>query len=190
MAIDSTHLENDEFGYSCYTVVIPAPGRLLDPLLVIERDAGQERAKIPAHVTVKGTFHAISSLNLVIKTIREVAASHEPFLLETVGMETWDSDHSVILGFPINPNIQSLHDGLVSAIAPIGTTVYPDDPYKVHMSIVNEVKPAGVKLAKDRLEAIDFTEDIQVNSIDLMARDGVAWGGAWHRLERFTLGSA
>lgn len=190
MAIDSTHLENDEFGYSCYTVVIPAPKRLLDPLLDIERDAGQERAKIPAHVTVKGTFHAITSLDLVVDTIRNVAANHESFLLGTDGMETWESDHSVILGFPVNPLIQSLHDDLVAAIAPIGTTVYPDDPYRVHMSVVNQVKPAGVEVAKDRLKSIDFTDDIQVSSIDLVARDGVAWGGEWHRLERFTLGSA
>ncbi|MBT7004751.1 MAG: hypothetical protein HOA06_08525, partial [Chloroflexi bacterium] len=56
MVNPSTHLENDEFGYSCYTIVIPAPPELTEPLLEIERAAGQKRAKIPAHVTVKGTL--------------------------------------------------------------------------------------------------------------------------------------
>jgi len=30
---------------------------------------------------------------------------------------------------------------------------------------------------------------LQVSAIDLMARDGVVWGGTWHQLERFELGA-
>jgi hypothetical protein len=69
MVNPSTHLENDEFGYACYTIVAPAPSELDGPLLDIEKAAGQERAKIPAHVTVKGTFYDIKSLdNLLVAT--------------------------------------------------------------------------------------------------------------------------
>ena len=39
MAVNSTCLENDKFGYACYTIVAPAPKELAGPLLEIERTA-------------------------------------------------------------------------------------------------------------------------------------------------------
>ncbi len=189
MAIDSTNLENDEFGYACYTIVAPAPCELAETLLTVERAAGQKRAKIPAHVTVKGTFYDIKSLDNLLETIRSVARRHQPIDLDTAGMDTWESEHSVILGFVVNPEIQALHDDLMSDIGPLGKSAYPDDPYRSHMSIVNEVKPEGVAIAKQRLEEINLGDRLRFDSIDLMARDGVAWGGVWKRLARFELGA-
>jgi hypothetical protein len=95
----------------------------------------------------------------------------------------------VILGFTVNPEIQSLHDDLMAYIGPLGNSAYPDDPYRSHMSIVNEVKPEGVEIAKSRLAKIDLGEKLRFGSIDLMARDGLAWGGVWKRVERFELGA-
>ena len=74
MVIDSAELENDEFGYSCYTIVAPAPPELTKPLLDIEIAAGQTRANIPAHVTVKGTLYAVTSLEGMIDEIHVVTA--------------------------------------------------------------------------------------------------------------------
>ncbi len=189
MVNPSTDLENDAFGYSCYAIVIPAPPELTGQLLAIEQDAGQERAKIPAHVTVKGTFYGIANMDEMITKIREIAERYEPFSLDTAGVEMVNSPRSVILDFPVNSQIQSLHDDLVAEIAPLGSPAYKDDPYRVHMSIVNEVKPEGVEIARARVADIDFGDSLPVVTIDLMARDGVAWGGVWCRLERFNLGS-
>jgi hypothetical protein len=187
MVNPSTHLENDEFGYSCYAIVSPAPPSLAAPLLGIESAAGQQRAKIPAHVTVKGTLYAIASLNGMIEAIRDVVRQHKPFVVGVEGMEILDSEHSVKLSFPANPQIQALHDDLVARISPLGKPAYKDDPYRVHMSIVNEVQPEGVAIAKSKVAEIDFGDGMQMDSVDLWARDGVAWGGTWHRLERFEL---
>ena len=184
----STNLENDEFGYSCYVVVVPAPPELAGPLLAIERAAGQERAKIPAHMTVKGTFYAIADLAGLTDQIRAIAKRHEPFVLDTSVREFVGPDHSVILGFPVNSEIQALHDDLVAAISPLSKLAYHDDPYMVHMSVVNEVKPEGVELAKSRITEIDFSSGLRIDQIALMGRDGVAWGGEWKRLESFRLG--
>ncbi len=188
MVIDSAELENDEFGYSCYTVVAPAPPELTEPLLAIERAAGQERAKIPAHVTVKGTLYGIASLDGMINEIRSIADRHKPFLLSAEGMKLVGPDHSVIVGFETNPEIQALHDELVSRIAPLGKPAYRDDPYGVHMSIVNQVGTDGADIARGLLDDIDFGDGLNVSAIDLMGRDGVGWGGTWHRIERFALG--
>ncbi len=45
MAINSTNLENDKFGYACYTIVAPAPDALAAPLLDIEHAAGQDEQR-------------------------------------------------------------------------------------------------------------------------------------------------
>jgi 2'-5' RNA ligase len=168
--------------------VIPAPPDLTRRLSEIERASGQELAKIPDHVTIKGTFYAIDSLDGLIDQIRTITTHHEPFVLETEGMELWEPEHSVILGFPVNPAIQSLHDDLVANISPLGKPAYQDDPYRVHMSIVNEVDPEGVKTARTRIEDTDLSDGLAVDAIDLMARDGVAQGVTWQRLESFQLG--
>jgi hypothetical protein len=57
------------------------------------------------------------------------------------------------------------------------------------MSIVNEVKPEGVAIAKQHLDEIDLGDHLRFETLDLMARDGVAWGGVWKQLERFELGA-
>jgi hypothetical protein len=189
MVIDSAELENDEFGYSCYTIVVPAPPELTEPLLEIERAAGQERAKIPAHVTVKGTLYGIASLDGMIDEIRKVTARHEPIALGTAGMDIIGPDHSVIIGFVVNPEIQALHDDLMRNIAPLGKPAYRDDPYKTHMSIVNQVGVEGAEIAKRLLADIDLGDSISFGVVDLMGRDGPGWGGTWHCLERFELGS-
>ena len=189
MVNPSTHLENDEFGYACYAIVAPAPSELAGPLLDIEKAAGQERAKIPAHVTVKGTFYDIKSLDNLLEVTRSFARPHQPINLDTAGMEISESEHSVKLEFVVNPEIQVLHDDLMTQVGPLGKSAYPDDPYRSHMSIVNEVKPEGVAIAKQHLDEIDLGDHLRFEAIDLMGRDGVAWGGVWKRLERFELGA-
>jgi hypothetical protein len=55
------------------------------------------------------------------------------------------------------------------------------------MSIVNEAGEQGVEVATKMLKDVDFGDSLSVSTIDLMGRDGVAWGGVWKRLERFEL---
>jgi len=141
MVIKSTFLDNDEFGYSCYTIVLPAHPDLTEKLMEIERAAGQEIAKIPAYITVKGTIHGISSLEGMTELIRTIANRHQPFRLGVKDWELFDFERNVIIGFSVNTEIQALHDDLVANIAPLGKPAYYDDPYRVHMSIVNEIEP-------------------------------------------------
>lgn len=74
-------------------------------------------------------------------------------------------------------------------VSKIKQPAYRDDPYWVLVSIVNEVNPDRVETAKTRIAKIDFGGGMKVDEIDLMGRDGVAWGGVWKHLERFSLGS-
>ena len=124
----------------------------------------------------------------MIDKIRAVASRHEPFSLSTAVMKFVPPEDSVIVGFPVNPEFQALHDDLIADIAPLGKPAYPDDPYKVHMSIVNRVGEEGREIARNLLHDVDFGAVIPARSIELLARDGVAWGGTWKRLESFELG--
>ena len=43
-------------------------------------------------------------------------------------------------------------------------------------------------IARDLINQVDFGAGLQLGAIDLMARDGMASGGVWKRVERFELG--
>jgi hypothetical protein len=119
------------------------PPELTEPLLEIERTAGQKRAKIPAHVTMKDTIYGITILYGMIEIIREIAGRHKPFQLATAGMKVWDSSDSLILGFEVNPEIQVLHDELVSTVSPLGKPAYKDDPLRCSHEHRARGSPAG-----------------------------------------------
>ncbi len=187
MSHPSDNLPDDQFRYSCYALVIPIPDNLRAQMNEIERQAGQERAKIPAHITVKGTFHGIESLDGVMDTVRAVTGKTSPVFITFNGAETHWSDSSGFLNLPIPPELQALHDALVAEVSPLGETVYTDDPYRAHMTIIQEVTPEGLNTARRMFEEIEFDEGFLADSVELMARSGPAYGGQWHMIQRFPL---
>ncbi len=76
----------DQFGYACYTIVLPAGDRITEAQQAIWRRYPSPRAAIPAHVTVKGTFVGIGSLDEVKSLIGEIAGSTAPFHLEAASV--------------------------------------------------------------------------------------------------------
>src|SRR6266498_3307703 len=80
---------NDSFGYSCYTVVLPAPPEIVAKGNRIERESGMSRAKIPAHITVKGTFHGITSLEEAQRIIRSITEKTAPFQVSFAGATSY-----------------------------------------------------------------------------------------------------
>lgn len=189
MPTDSSHLQNDDFGYSCYTLVIPLPDGLREQLNRIEQQAGQTRAKIAGHVTVKGTFHNIESLSDIRRDIGRLIAGYERFSVSFRGMEVRWSEERGFGGLLLNVSstLKALHGDLVAELSGVCKTVYPDDPYVAHVTVVQEVKPEGVLVAKQMLGDVDFGESFLVESVDLMGRIGAAYGGHWSLIDRFPL---
>ena len=171
MPIDSSQLENDRFGYSCYTLVVPMPSELTARLDRIERAAGQKRAKIPAHITVKGTIYGIDSLDSLIAKASAVVSHHRAFVLELNDAELRWSDErgSGFLFVPVTPPLQALHDDLVKAIAPLGKPAYQDDPYGAHLTLVQEVDAVGLAEAKNLASALDWGSSIEVEFVDVIS---------------------
>ncbi|MEX1019673.1 MAG: 2'-5' RNA ligase family protein [Litorilinea sp.] len=180
--------ENDRFGYSCYAIVLPAQDEIKAICDQIEHAAGMTRAKIPAHVTVKGTFYTIDSLEEVKRCIQNITDPTAPFTVPLADAQpVWWGEKGGALTIPVTPPLQVLHDQLVAEITPLGQAAYQDDPYHPHMTFVQDVTPEGLAIAQKLVAEADFGPHLRADSIDLMARVGRAHGGKWTRLIRFPL---
>jgi len=90
---------------------------------------------------------------------------------------------------PATPPLQSLHDALVASISPLGKPAYQDDPYRPHMTYVQDVTSAGLAAAQALAAQTDFGSEFHARAVDLMGRKGLAHGGQWLQIARFALKS-
>lgn len=178
---------NDPFGYSCYTLVIPASDALIAQVEALRNTIGVTVASIPAHITVKGTFFNIESLDQVRQLVGEITRATAPFWISFQDWHMrWWADGGA-LTVPVTPTILALHNQLVAAIAPLGLAAYQDDPYLVHMTLVYGQSPEGLERAKQMISEMDFGSGFQAQAVHLMGRMGPRAGGAWQLIERFPL---
>ncbi|NQW17176.1 MAG: 2'-5' RNA ligase family protein [Chloroflexi bacterium] len=178
---------NDRYGNSCYVLAIPASKRLVDAQQEIWRRFPSDRSAISAHITVKGTFVRISDLDEVRQIARTVTSEVQQFWISFDQAEIEWRSKSGVLKAPSFPAIQHLHDTLVKLISPISQLRYPDDPYKVHMSLTSEYEPGSLHDIKAAFEDFDYGPGFQAESVDLIGRVGLAIGGEWRLIERFPL---
>ena len=180
---------NDQFGYSCYALVLPASDALVAQVEELRHAVGVTVASIPAHITTKGTFFQIESLEQVQQFVKEITSATAPFPISFAGAEVHWWGEVCALTVPITPPMQALHDALVAAIAPLGLPAYRDDPYVAHMTLVyNPPPPNGIARAQALIAEMDFGPGFQADRVDLMGRVGPRVGGAWQRIGRFALG--
>jgi 2'-5' RNA ligase len=179
---------NDQFGYSCYALVVPAAPALIDQIEQLRQAVGVTVASIPAHITVKGTFFNIGSLEEVKQRIEMITRAAAPFFISFQGAETHWWSEVCALTIPVTPPLQSLHDALVAAIAPLGLPAYKDDPYVAHMTLVYNPPPEEVERANWLIQQLELGRGFQVEEIHLMGRVGPRFGGEWKLVQSFTLG--
>jgi 2'-5' RNA ligase len=181
------HQPNDQFGYACYAVVIPASPEIVEKCQRIEQASGMTRAKAAAHITVKGTFHSIASLDSVKSIIRSITADTPPFQIYFEGaISRWGEDGGY-LSVPVTSDMQTLHNALVAALTSLAIQAYRDDPYHAHMTYVQDTQADGLNRAKSVVVETDWGEGIPVAHIDLIGRIGQAYGGRWTLIESFSL---
>jgi 2'-5' RNA ligase len=178
---------NDQFGYSCYTLVIPASEELTAQMETLRNNVGVTVASIPAHVTVKGTFFNIASLDQVKQLVGEITNNTTPFPISFQDAETHWWKEVCALTVPVTPPLQALHDALVASLSPLGLPAYRDDPYVVHMTLVYNPTPEALERAKSLIAAMDFGPGFQAEAVHLMGRVGPRYGGEWKLIERFAL---
>lgn len=184
---DSTNLTNDNFGYSCYAFVFPVSPEITTKVTAIEQASRMTRAKIPAHITVKGTFHKIADLGEVRAVARRVIGGARRFRISFDGSKVDIDSRGAGLDVKATPEMRRLHDALVAEFKPLATTVYTDDPYHPHMTLYQEPSSDGVEPARAMIGKTDLGPGFEAYAIDLMGRRGPAYGGRWELVERFPL---
>lgn len=168
-------------------VALPVSDELTNQLSVIEKEAGQTRAKIPSHITVRGTFYEPVNLREVLETVDRIASAYDRIILQSAGNEVYGTEKSAGFRFIPTNDIQSLHDQLVAAIEPVIKPAYVDDPFRCHLSIVDTIRPSGVERAVELGRRIVLPGALEFPFLDTYGRDGNATDGTWKRLSRIEL---
>ncbi len=188
MAIDASNRENDRFGYSVYAVVAFAPEGLTRKVDALRRGIAMERVAIPAHVTVKGTFCDIDSLDGLRSLIGDIAAGTPPVEMrfEAPDPVRFEETFGVL---EIRPKqlLSGLNEALSRAIDPISTNAYFDGPFWPHLTLCQECSAAQIEQAKQLAAKLEPGTGFTCGAIDLMGRVGTAYGGRWESIELFRL---
>lgn len=185
--VSSANLTNDHLGYSCYALVLPASAELSARVEGLRNELGVTVASIPAHVTVKGTFYAIQSLEQVEQQVEAITDKTAPFFVHFPerNIHWWTETCALVV--PVTPPLQALHDALVAAITPISLPAYQDDPYVAHMTLLYGQGPERLARANELIRQVDFGAGFQATAVHLMGRVGQRVGGEWKLIRRFEL---
>ncbi len=191
--VDSRTLTNDRFGYSAYTLVALADPAQISAVDAVRNAIGLKRATIQAHVTIRGTFFAIPSLDDLIGTIRPVA-SEQAYATVEFSPPGWkfyrreSGRHGAIMPCETTPQLLALNKAFDSVIRPISTNAYSDE-YRAHLTLCQDCTDDQIAEAERLAEDLDIGSGFEVKSVQLMARVGPAFGGEWKLIESFPLGT-
>lgn len=191
--IDSRTLPNDRFGYSVYTLVTHASAAQVRMVAEVRDAVGQARAVIPAHVTVRGTFHGIESLVEMRRLLRETAAGLPPGRVE-FSPDGWQlhaaggDRHGCAMPCLTTPALRSLHDAFDAVIRPRSEDAY-GDIYRAHLTLCQDCTREQAQQARAMVADLDIGTGFSFGSVELMGRVGPAFGGEWTLIESLPLGS-
>lgn len=191
--IDARTLPNDRFGFSVYTVVAHASPDQVRTVAEVREAVGQARAVIPAHVTVRGTFHGIENLGELRGLLRETAAGLQPGEVEfdPAGwqLHTADGDrHGCAMPCVTTPALRSLHERFDAVIGPRSRDAY-GGTYRAHMTLYQDCTREQAQRAEALLADLDIGTGFGFASVELMGRVGPAFGGEWMLIESLPLAS-
>ncbi len=188
---DPRTLPNDRFGYSVYALVSHASPEQVRLVAEVREAVGQARAVIPAHVTVRGTFSGIGSLDEMRGLLRQAAAGLEPTRVEfsTGGWKLHSDDgdrHGCVMPCVTSPALRSLHEAFDAVIRPLSLDGYGDG-YRAHLTLCQDCTREQVQRAMALVADRDFGTGFGFDSVELMGRVGPAFGGEWTLIESLPL---
>lgn len=152
---------------------------------------GQERAVIPAHVTIRGTFYGIESLEEMRRLLRDTAADQQPSQVD-FSPDGWTfvtgegHRHTVIIRCATTPALLALHDTFDAVITPRSKNAY-EDGYRAHLTLCQDCTDDQIRQAKALVTRLDVGTGFRFNSVQLMGRVGPAFGGEWRLIESLPL---
>jgi 2'-5' RNA ligase len=188
---DPRTVPNDRFGYSVYALVAHASPEQVRLVAEVREAVGQVRAVIPAHVTVRGTFYGIGSLDELRRLLRQAAAGSEPtrvdFSSDGWKLHTGDGDrYGCVMPCVTSRALRSLHETFDAVIRPLSQDGYGDG-YRAHLTLCQDCTREQVQQAMTLVAGRDIGTGFRVDSVELMGRIGPAFGGEWMLIESIPL---
>jgi 2'-5' RNA ligase len=188
---DPRTLPDDRFGYSVYALVAHASPEQVRMVAEVRQAVGQERAVIPAHVTVRGTFYGIASLEEMRALLRETATGLEPAQV-TFGAGGWTihaagDRHGCVMPCVTTPALIALHQAFDAVIRPRSLDAYGDG-YRAHLTLCQDCTREQIQRAEAMVAGMDIGTGFDFDSVELMGRVGPAFGGEWVLIESIPLG--
>lgn len=187
---------DDQFGYSVYgCVAFATPGQQQEVQAL--RDAVKtQRSMMPAHVTVKGTFCEIPSLDRIKALVKQVAGATPAFDAEFAGgivpglaYDTGEGWAGVMVRR--TPPLVDLHGRLCDTLAAVTTNAYGQergDDYHPHITVIHEPLPELKQLGRELVAKTKLTgSGFPVGEIWLMGHVGPPYRGRWTPIESFKL---
>lgn len=187
--IDASDRPKDVHGYSVYCLVLLAPDPVASDVQKVRELLRPERAMIPAHVTILGTFCEIESLERVYEQITGAMAGTDGLNLVPTG-GFFESPNALTAGvvIEVSPEMQALHDQLAEAILPTAINAYHDPAnFMAHLTYYQQLpeseKERGARITREfELSAFD------VSGVTLMGRVGTSSEGEWRVVREFPFG--
>lgn len=189
---------NDSFGYAVYScVAFATPGQQQEVQSL--RDAVKaQRSMMPAHVTVKGTFCEIPSLDRIKALVKQVADATPAFDAEFAGgivpgpaYDTGEGWAGVVVRK--TPPLVDLHGRLCDTLTAVTTNAYgPErgDDYHPHITVIHEPLPELKQLGRELVAKTKLTgSGFPVREVWLMGHVGPPYRGRWAQIESFSLNS-
>ncbi len=189
---------DDRFGYSVYSCVAFATPEQQREVQTLRDAVKAQRSMMPAHVTVKGTFCEIPSLDIVKALVARVAEATPDFFVEfasgiELGREYDTTPGSAFVQYRKTTELVGLHDRLFDALAPVTTNAYgreQGDDYRPHLTVFDEPLPELKQLGKELVAKTKVTgTGFPVHEVWLMGHVGPPYRGRWMPIESFRLRS-
>ncbi len=189
MAIDASDRPNDRFGYSVYAGVLLAPRAQADAVARLRERIRPQRAMLPAHVTVMGTFCGIESLDGVKRLFRQVSARHGPVEVKFDGAGLQLFKDSGGLFVEKSAALAGLHKEITAAIGAVSIDAYgyADERYAPHLTLWQECPPENATLAGELGREVKLGAGFRVDAVAFVGRSGPAHGGRWVTIALFAL---
>ena len=187
---------DDRFGYSVYSCVAFATPEQQREVQALRDAVRAQRSMMPAHVTVKGTFCEIPSLDTVKVLVAGVAEATPGFVVEFAGGIKLGRTYDTAAGwagvdFRKTPELVGRHDRLYDALAPVTTNAYgreQGDDYRPHMTVFDEPLPELKQLGRELAAKTTLIgSGFPAREIWLMGHVGPPYRGRWTPIESFKL---
>ena len=181
----------DEYGYTGYAIVIMMPQKVRGDVSRVRDQLTTPILTIPAHVTVKGTFVQLQSLDAIRSIINSVVKETRPF---SIGLEeplVWGREgyRTLVISAKSSPELDSLHYKLFKSIEPITTNAYGRESaegFHFHMAVYQEVDEVNHQKGQMLAAGLSLPGSVESRSVCLMGRVGPRGrGGKWQVIEEY-----